>query len=999
MVSPVFIGRVSEMNVLQDVLDGIVIADPAVVVVCGEAGVGKSRFVSETLRTRTPSAARVLFGECSGFAPGSLPYEPIVRSLRQLLSSAPAVATELLSGHEAVVRLLPELQPAGELPNLEATSSVDGQARLFAELATVFWQLAADAPLILVLEDLHWADRSSLQFVAYLCHELRGKRIAILGTYRDDEASATTVLGSWLADRRRDPRLVEIPLHRFSVTELAGQVAGIRGYPADHDLISALHERSGGNPYFTELLLGDAAGGSPREEGSGSLSERLQQVLLTRVGDVDAVTRALLGAVAARGHAVSHESLGLFGQEAGWDEDTLLTAVREAVDRFLLIPVTAAGRDGYGFRHALLGEVIYQTLLPGERAKLHAVWATVLEQRLNQGRVDAAAFAEVAVHYHRAGQHTVAAGWDVRAAAAAETVGGFAEAAHSYVRLLDWWPEIPAPEQATGLDKVEILTRLAQAEELAGDVTAVHSRIEQAITLVDPVNDPLRAAMLHDQHCWSLYIVGRPSAALESAGAAVRLVPASPPSLARVIVLAGLGRLSFLMGDGRKANAAAHAAAAAAAEIHDPVGDALVAELEARVAFLARDADAVPLARRALLIAQQTQAPALAGIAFDGLAEALDADGNDRGVLEVCFGGYEQTRVRGGLNYGAWLLCRATRNLIARGRVTDAEAALHTALQVPPSGILDVYGQLAVAELAILRGDFDDGRTAITRCRLGAPEPKPPFARLYCAAAAELELWAGNPDLGFAYAAEGLASVDGSDYEWFAGELPWLVMRAAADRAEQARARRSPQAVAAAQADAQQLQALCERCVDVRPARHRSTDRNLIAAIAAEQSRLAGESDSTLWAHATRHWQERHRPRRIGYASWRHAEALIRHHAPRPTVTTCLREAHQAASTAAAIPLQGEITDLARLAKIDLTTAHTQPPAAPIPQALKGLTARELQVLKLLVDGRTNRELAEQLFISPRTAAVHVSNLLHKLGVNDRIQAAQLARNLNAPRT
>jgi tetratricopeptide (TPR) repeat protein len=245
-------------------------------------------------------------------------------------------------------------------------------------------------------------------------------------------------------------------------------------------------------------------------------------------------------------------------------EDRVLAGLREAADHHLLVPV--ADPPGYAFRHALLAEATYDQLLPGERQRLHGVWAEVLEARVSDGgNTASSAAAEIAFHHHKASRRRAAFGWDLRAANAAEQVGGFAEAAACYRRMLAAWDDIDDAEQEAAGDRVEILTRLAQAEQLAGDADAVRTHIQAAIKLVDPASDPLRAATLLVLLSFSLYITGQLSAALDAAATAVELVPESPPSLARVLVLAGLGRAQIFAGRGVRAAAAAEAAAAAAA--------------------------------------------------------------------------------------------------------------------------------------------------------------------------------------------------------------------------------------------------------------------------------------------------------------------------------------------------------------------------------------------------------------------------------------------------
>ena len=927
MVSPVFVGRTAGLDRVAGVLRQAALGEPAVVLVAGEAGVGKSRFVAELPAGRAPAGARVLAGQCNGFAPGSLPYAPIAGALRQLLRASEEDDDLPGEAAQAVGLLLPELTAAGQVARTRGLAALD-QGRVFAQLEAVFDKVSASAPLLLVIEDLHWADRSSLEFLAYLCYGLRWQRLAIVCTYRDDEVPAVPELGAWLADLRRSTRLTEVSLPRFTVPELGEQVAAILGEAADPGLVAGLHARTGGNPYYTELLL---SAGAPAEVsgGAGGLSAALpavlREVLLARSAGTAAGTREVLAVIAAAGHPVAHGVVAAAWARLGMDEESLLAGLREAADRQLLVPVTDLG--GYAFRHALLAEAAYDQLLPGERGRLHDAWASVLEERVTGGTAGPAAVAEVAAHHHKAGHPGVAFGWDLRAAEAAEQVGGVAEAASCYRRMLAAWDEVRDAGQQAGLDRIDLLTRLARAEELAGDWSAAARLVEDAIALVDPATEPLRAALLQARLCWSLYSTGRPAAALGPAAAAVALVPESPPSLARVAVLASLGGLQVMVGRGGRAAATVAAAAAVADQIPDPIAAAWVAEVQARVAWLTGRPGAVALARRAIRLGQHPGAGDRAMMAFNGLADALDAAGNDRGVLQACYGGYEQIRRRGGANFGTWLLCRACCTLVARGRPAEAAEALHTALRVRPSGILEVYAQLAAALLATLRGDFEAGRVAIGRCRRAAPEPLP-YGWWYCAAAAELELWAGDPERAFAAAAEGLAAVARTDYRRHAGTLAWLALRATADRAELARARHDTAATDQARADAAQLQRTWSDppWLTAEPA---NRARALHTLLDAEQSRAAGQPDPQLWALATRCSRACHRPHQAAYAAWRQAEALLAQHAPRQAAADCLRTGHAIARGAGTVPLQREIETLARYARLDL---QTPPPSESSPR-------------------------------------------------------------------
>jgi DNA-binding CsgD family transcriptional regulator/tetratricopeptide (TPR) repeat protein len=999
VVSPEFVGRVDELSRMGRALDAVLAGNSRVVLVAGEAGVGKSRFVAQLLSNRRASGIRVLIGECSGFAPGAMPFEPIVSALRRLLRSSEDRAALPEDVREALRRLFPELRPLADSNPLALDVTPD-QGYVFAQLDAVIDALVAAVPAVLLIEDLHWADRTTLEFLSYVCHGLGSRSLAIVCTYRDDELPALPAMTAWLADRRRDALLTEISLSRFSRAEVASQVSAILGDRADSRVVDSVYERSRGNAYYTEMLLTAVQPQSTPQAltlSPLSLPVPLRELVLQRTARVGAHTRELLQVIAVAGHAVTHTLLASACARVGMAEALVLTGLREAVDHHLLVPV--ADPAGYNYRHALLAEATYEQLLVGERERLHGVWADTLEEdSLGSGPSDSARIAEIALHHHRAGRLTQAFDWDLHSAQASEQVGGYAEAAHGYRRMLAAWCDVPDAELRAGMDRVDILGRLATSDELAGDVAGVRASIEEALALIDPAIDPVRAGLLQDRRSWSLYISGHPSLALEAASVAVSLVPRQPPSLARVVVLNGLGRCQVILGRGGRASIASVEATAMAELMQDPIAVALAASLQARVAWSTGGPDAVRLAREALRLGRFTDVQDLILLAFDALAEALDMIGNDHGVVQACYGGYEWTRRLGGANYGAWLLGKAIFSLVASGRTAEAERALRAALRVRPSGILDVNDQLAVAFLATLHGDFAAGRSAIERCRSGAPELRPPFAPRYLVAAAELELWAGDSERGFELAQEGLTSVAHTDYRRRAGTLAWLVLRAAADLSDGARARMDPVAQSQARSDAGRLRATWEGPAWF-TAEARGQARTLAALRDAEWSRLVGRSDPEQWARAARYARACGRPHQRGYAEWRTAEALLMAgREGRPAAATHLRAGFTVASSIASVPLQREIAEMARHARIRLESSAPAPAtdSHPPDPVLRQLTARETEVIEGLAEGLTNRQIAERLYISPRTVAVHVSSVLRKLGVTDRVQAAHVARRLHS---
>jgi DNA-binding CsgD family transcriptional regulator len=268
------------------------------------------------------------------------------------------------------------------------------------------------------------------------------------------------------------------------------------------------------------------------------------------------------------------------------------------------------------------------------------------------------------------------------------------------------------------------------------------------------------------------------------------------------------------------------------------------------------------------------------------------------------------------------------------------------------------------------------------------------FARENAQLAAELALWAGRPADALAEVQRVIALFPAPDLTIFCGRLLTAGMRACADLADRARARRDQPALDAALTSASDLAAWVDQI-----GRAPFTDHPYVAAIPAERAswdaertRLAGASDPATWNAAAKTWQNLGCPHRAGYAWWRHAEAQLDAGQPPPAATTALQAAATAAEEHA--PLLASIRAVAERARIPLPAPPIAPPAAPgraqVP-APYHLTGRELAVLRLLSAGRTNAQIGAELYISPKTASVHVTSILRKLGVSGRVQAAALA--------
>jgi predicted ATPase len=483
VASPIFVGRVEELQALDAAQRRAADADPAVVLVGGEAGIGKTRLVAEFSSRCATDGTRVLVGGCVPVGDGALPYAPIVEALRTLVGDVGVGAVRELVGPAwpELARLLPALGA----PDHRGPPGQEAQARLFELLLGLLGRLGDQAALVLVVEDLHWADQSTRDLLAFLVRNLRRERMLVVVTYRNDEPGQQG-LGPYLAELDRADRVMRVELARLDQAQTVAQLVGILGAAPVGDLVDAVFARSEGNPFFTEELLGSV------RAGSSELPATLRDLLRGRVQALPEPARQVLGVVAVAGRRVPHR---LLVAVADRDDDTLVTMLRMAVAGQLL--VTRPGEDGYQFRHALLREVVEADLLPGERVRLHGQYATALAERPElAGVLSAVAAAELAIHWDGAGEPTRALPARVAAGLAAEHARAFAEAERHYRRALELWEQVTDPDRLAGLDQVELLARAAEAAAQTGSSDHAIGLLEQALGRLDPAIDPVRAATL-----------------------------------------------------------------------------------------------------------------------------------------------------------------------------------------------------------------------------------------------------------------------------------------------------------------------------------------------------------------------------------------------------------------------------------------------------------------------------------------------------------------------
>jgi DNA-binding CsgD family transcriptional regulator/tetratricopeptide (TPR) repeat protein len=996
--SPVLVGRSGQLSALDAALAEAGSGNPPTVLVGGEAGVGKSRLVSEFAERSRGSGARVLTGGCLELGADGLPFAPFTSVLRELVRDlgADGIAELLPAGAtRELARLLPEFgEPAG------ADEAGEARARLFEQVLVLLEQLADAGPVVLVIEDAHWADRSTRDLMAFLIRNQNSlDGLLIVVTYRSDDLHRTHPLRPLLAELDRIGWVTRMELGRLSRRDTGELVARLIGHEPGEDELDRIYRRTEGNPLFIEALLGEG------ELGSG-LPESLRDLLVAGVRRLPEETQEVVRVASTAGERVGH---ALLAAVTGLDSAGLARALRPAVAANVLL----TDSDGFAFRHALIREAVQDELLPGEGGQLHSRFAGAIgadPALVPPGRAPA----EQAHHWYAAHDTTRALIGAWKAAAESGHALAHAEQLAMLSRVLELWEQVPGAAQRIGTGKVAVLEAAVRAAELAGEFDRGITLAKAALREIDVAADPVRAALLLEARGHLKYQLGREDYA-DDLREAARLVPADPPSPARAQVLEALVHdIHHRPGgwDDAEFRANAEEAVAVARQAGDVATEAAALVTLACAQPLTGDmerirvllAEARTLAARAkayqpLLRAAITESDMLEGMGQHELAAAVAREG----ITAAREYGLARTS-------GAVLAINLAEPLVSLGRWDEAGEVIERALQLfPPqlsrSSLWRLSGDMALARgdlataaefAASIRGVLD-GTTYKDQNQL-------PLARLET----ELRLAQERP-------AEALAAIEGTldrfdvlpspRYAWpllVAGARVCAAVGAGRDQMLSTKAAalrdrlRTETGKLPADGLAQQAYQLTFAAEAMR------ADRSPAGARPGE---VAQPGDiRTVWDNAAGAWEAVGQPYPLAVALLRAAEVALSA-GDRDGGSTRLSRAAALAQGLGARSLSDDITLLARRARISLGSqgdgARDQAAAAgrsghaqiPEPDRL-GLTAREFEVLRLVAAGHSNREIASELFISVKTASVHVSNILGKLGVTSRGEAAATAHRL-----
>ncbi|MFC7280119.1 ATP-binding protein [Paractinoplanes rhizophilus] len=900
--SPVMIGRESELRRLARLASS---REPAVAIIAGEPGIGKTRLVHELLAT-LPAETVVLVGQAE---PGSLarPYEVLLDAI----DGRPDVDDEQLAALTD-----PKRSPV---------------ERLHTGLA-ILADLVGDSPAVLVFEDLHWADSESAALFERIADQ-RGSRL-LIGTYRPDEVSRRQPVAGLLARLERRHAVTHVRLERLTPAQTAAMLAAATGAPAPLRAATALHHRTGGNPFFLEELLRALPGYDVAALVEQPLPWSLADVLRRQVDDLEPISHRVVEAAAVLGHRIPFD---LLADVTGAGEDELIAVLRDLVTRGVLVE---SGEDEFAFRHALLREAITDQMLARQRRRLHEA---ALEALLRGGASDPAM---VAHHARGAGRYDDMIEATRRGAAVYLSIGSAYQALQLAEMGLDEAP-----------DDTELLAAAARAAWLAGLLDDALRYGRRWRDLATSTTDRAESLYLLVRIAWE-------SREFDEMGALTddieTLIAQLPPGADQARAMTAIAQSSYLRDEFDAALLWSDRALALAAEFDLP----------------------------SIRLAAQLEKGATLGEHPQTAAEG-------REMLSALVDEAEKA--------GEWVLAAHALNHLVQGEPPtspDEHAAALERMRVDAERA--GFESLAVAtyfqgraRLAVRAGDL---RAAIAILEEGRDQDRGfqrrgRWADYHGVFLAGLYLEAGELDRVAELIGDLAALTDNP-----ATTIPGLAFHLACRRGDLPGAERILDELLAALAteswrSGERAHDLISAALEVGLPMPR-LDR-MAAALLDDD---VWDAYRTLADSQLAEAHGRHAEALAGYLSI--AEAHILGPATRGSVRVgaarCLlaadRRAEATAQAEAAAPLLAEWGGW-RVAQLEKVRALLGMAPADAPAAVTGpaaLTPREREVAMLISDGLTNAELARRLYISPKTAAVHVSNILRKLGVASRTEVGDV---------
>ena len=1007
--SGVLVGRARETSDLRAaLLDGLRGDGPSLVLVLGEAGVGKSRLVADLV-----GAGPDLDGEhvvvCRGAAiqdGATSPLLPWADALRQAVAAYGVDAATRAAGPALVdlAVLVPDLDPGA------APASAGRAADL---LPWYVGRLAAVRPLVVVLEDLHLADVTTLSVLCRLVAQPTPGVVVVATARAEGERRDPDLDARWVATSvtlRRLALTVEMgPLAPDDAAVLVAELASAAGASLDPVTVEDIVERAEGNPFFLEELV------SVRASGRGTVPPA--DVLGVRLSTLSGPALAAARAVAVHGGQVPH---GVVRELAALDEAVLLDALRELVATDLLVGDDSG--ESYAFRHLLVGDAVRDGMLPVERRRLHAASARATEARLDGVTSDERRrlLGTLPKHWTEAGRLDLALTAAVRAAEASAVVAPDVAAAH-YARALELDALVHGPEDTSlPSGRAHLLEQLAEQHGAAGDGSAATASARAALAIVEgdregPVAEPARAARLHRLvavHGEGVLDDGEVIASFEAAVAAAEQLGPSPELAA---ALAAQARHELVLDHNARAVPLSRRAREIAVAVDAVPEEALAAAtLGASLCYLGSFDEGLATLSYAVPALEAAQRPYDAARALLTLVWAQFHGGDPLTGRASAERASAALRDGGGpRDVAARLEAAALEMAVASGHWDHLDEALAVldgpGVDDPGVEVGSVEGAVLRSvrgELALRRGRWAEAESSYSAVlghweRLGLrPYDAGSLSRL-----AEIASLRGDLPAARAFVEEGLEAVEAAD-TWVAS-----LGYARAGLAVEAVAARGGRAID--QDQVARLVTLLER--GQRGAPEGTVAAAELAEARAQLTRITGRDDPEAWGRAVTAWST------VGFPWWRasallrRAEALVSERGARAEAATLVADVLATTELLGATALAADAHDLARRAGLVVQPAQALPvdptdepgrgsAARSVPQQrspsggpdrdsdpLESLTSREREVVTLLAAGASNRRIAQQLFISEKTASVHVSHILAKLGVSSRLEAAAVA--------
>jgi DNA-binding CsgD family transcriptional regulator/tetratricopeptide (TPR) repeat protein len=959
-------------RVLAELADLLGLADEPrsrSVLLSGDAGVGKTRLLAELVERARDAGWRTLVGHCLDFGDSALPYLPFSELFGRLAIDAPDVVTTLTADRPALSHLQPgrRLISGGVNP---ADENLD-RSDLFDAIHDALDDLAESQPVLVVIEDVHWADRSTRDLLSFLfARSFRGP-VVVVASYRSDDLHRRHPLRATAAQWARVPGVHRLHLEPLADGDVRRLVRALVPGPIAESDVHTIVRRAEGNAFFAEELV------SAVESSAGRLPDDLADLLLVRLDRLDDDAREVVRAASCAGRRVGHTLLAAVLVQ---DDDALDRSLRNAVEQNVLVRVG----ESYAFRHALLAEAVYDDLLPGERVRLHAAYAAALRSHLADGTA-----AELARHARLAHDPETAVRASLEAGDEAMSVGGPEEAAKHYETALGLVADARVAASLDTVAPADLAVRAADALLASGHperaVKVVRAQLAQT-----PVADRPDAFASHRARL--LLTLASATMMLDNAGdplelttEALDLVPDEPTPL-RARLLGMHARAHLFHGNDDVAARQAMEALGLAQKLDMA---SLVADVTTTLAGIEERSGDAETAERAL-----TEIIEQAGAGGDAHAEMrsrylLASLHHERGDLAQSQQAYHQ----------------------------GYAVALATGLPWAPYGF---EARLMEALVAYVRGEWD-AALDLTTMSGQAPPPIPEatllgIRSLVCVGRGDPSSEQLLAQLRPLWALDGLVGISAgaAEIDWYGARRDVAGVLASFDRAVeivgvawseafQARIRLTALVLghladAAGRGDQDR-----ERLVEPAPALMAGVDRVMqrvrrrkrpfgpegvawLERTHAEHLRLRWLADVdppdedelvVAWERSLTAFEQMGHPFEVARTQARLA-AVLRATGHAVEARALVDAARETARGLGAEPLLAELRQHGEPRRRDARAT--------------ALTSRETEILGLVAQGRSNGEIARQLFISAKTVSVHVSNILAKLGAGGRTEAAAIAR-------